>query len=89
MAVQTGDPGLFPFFFTGISGLVFLLTGFTLAVNYRGLGERIAKIWINASPFRSRMLMSPTSLARLLGAGYMFTGLVIEVVAALQLVNRN
>ncbi|WP_247701708.1 hypothetical protein [Streptomyces sp. F63] len=88
LTVQTGDPGLFPFFFAGICGLGLLLMGYVFAANPGGRGDRIVRMWINASPFRSRMLMSEDALARILGVGYLIGGSAAEAVAVLGIVNR-
>lgn len=87
LAVQTGDPGLFPFFFAGIFGLGFLVMGYVFVVNPGGRGDRITQMWVNASPFRSRMLMSTDTLARILGVGYLIGGLVLEAVAVAGIIN--
>lgn len=52
LAVQTGDPGLFPFFFAGICGIGLLVMGYVFVANPGGRGDRITRMWINASPFR-------------------------------------
>lgn len=88
LTVQTGDPGLFPYFFAGIGGLALLAMAYVFVANPRGRGDRIVQLWVNMSPFRSRMLISPGSLARMLGVGYLIAGLVLEAVAVTGVVTR-
>ncbi|NNJ07594.1 hypothetical protein HHX38_26195 [Streptomyces sp. PKU-MA01144] len=82
-AAQVGDPGRFPNVIAGIGCLITLALGYVFLRNPGGLGVRMIQLWVNGSPFRDRMAMSPAALAKIFGAVFLFLGCLM-IIPALQ-----
>ncbi|MGV9991538.1 hypothetical protein [Streptomyces sp. NPDC003374] len=85
LAKVVGDPGLAPFFMAAYGALIFLVMGSILLFNPRNLGDKLMHMWISVSPFRSKMLISPDSLGKVLGSVAFIAAAACTTVAVIEI----